>query len=95
MIELPRNKRGRETWRGLFIHYGSDRKGARLLRPPAIVPNVGAIYPRNRPALDAARGALQCVVWNIDIENSLVTFDAIINVTIHGTVSPKSMPPLE
>jgi hypothetical protein len=61
-------------------------KGGRLLRPPTIVPNVGAIYPRNRPALDAARGALQCVVWNIDIENSLVTFDAIINVTIHGTV---------
>jgi len=47
---------------------------------------VGAIYPRNRPALDAARGALQCVVWNIGIKNSLVTLDAIINVTIHGTV---------
>ena len=51
----------------------------RLLRPPAIVRNVGAIYPRNRLGLDAARGALQCVVWNIDIENSLVTFNAIIN----------------
>lgn len=68
-------------------------KGARLLRPPAIVPNVGAIYPRNRPALGAARGAFQSVVWNIDIENSLVTFDAIINVTVHGTV-PLSLWPL-
>jgi hypothetical protein len=54
---------------------------------------VGAIYPCNRPALDAAGGALQCVVWNIDIENSLVTFDAIINVTVHGTV-PLSLWPL-
>jgi hypothetical protein len=63
-----------------------DLNAARLLRPPAIVPNVGAIYPRNRPAIDTAGGALQCVVWNIDIENSLVTFDAIINVTVHGTV---------
>ncbi len=85
MIELPRNKRGRETRHGLFIHLAAI-EGGRLLRPPAIVPNVSAIYPRNRPALDAARGALECVVWNIDIENSLVTFDAIINVTIHGTV---------
>ena len=65
----------------------------RLLRPPAIVRNVGAIYPRNRLGLYAARGALQCVVWNIDIENSLVTFDAIINVTVHGSV-PLSLGPL-
>jgi hypothetical protein len=63
-----------------------DRNAARLLRPPAIVPNVGAIYPRNRLALKAARGALQCVVWNIDIENYLVTFDAISNVIVHGTI---------
>ena len=54
---------------------------------------MGAIYPRNRPAFDAARGALQRVVWNIDIENSLVTFDAIINVTVHGSV-PLSLWPL-
>jgi hypothetical protein len=56
----------------------------RLLRPPAIVPNVGAIYPRNRPAIDIA--ALQRVVWNIDIENCLITFDAISHVMVHGTI---------
>jgi hypothetical protein len=63
-----------------------DRNAARLLRPPAIVPNVGAIYPRNRPAIDTAGGALQCVVWNIDVENYLVTFDAISHVMVHGAI---------
>jgi hypothetical protein len=47
---------------------------------------VGAIYPRNRPAIDIARGALQRVVWNIDIENCLITFDAISHVMVHGTI---------
>jgi len=46
---------------------------------------MGAIRPRNRLALDTA-GALQRVVWNIDIENYLVTFDAISNIRIHGTI---------
>jgi len=63
-----------------------DLNAARLLRPPAIVPDVGAIYPRNRPALDTAGGAFQCVVWNIDVENFLVAFDAISHVTVHGTI---------
>jgi hypothetical protein len=63
-----------------------DRNAAKLLRPPAIVPNVGAIYPRNRPALETARRALQYVVWNIDVENCLVTFDAIGHVMVHGTI---------
>jgi hypothetical protein len=61
------------------------------LRPPAIVPNLGAIYPRNRPAVDTACSALQRVIWNIDIENYLVTFDAISNVSVHGTVPPTSL----
>jgi hypothetical protein len=47
---------------------------------------MGAIRPRNRLALDPAGGALQPVVWNIDIENFLVTFDAISNIRIHGTI---------
>jgi hypothetical protein len=86
MADRLRNKRGRETWRGLFIHFSakSDRNAARLLRPPAIVPNLGAIYPRDRLALDTASGALQCVVWNIDIENYLVPFTAIGHIIVHG-----------
>jgi hypothetical protein len=63
-----------------------DRNAARLLRPPAIVPNVGAIYPRDRPTIDTARGALQCVVWNVDVENYLVTFGAISHVMVHGAI---------
>jgi hypothetical protein len=51
---------------------------------------VGAIYPRNRPALDAACGALQRVIWNVDIENYLVAFDAMSNVILHGTHSPQA-----
>jgi hypothetical protein len=47
---------------------------------------VGAIHPCNRLALGAARGALQCVVWNIEMENSLVVLDAIGNVSVHGTI---------
>jgi hypothetical protein len=88
MAERLRNKRGRETWHGLFIIMAAKpgRSSASLLRPTAIVPNVGAIYPRDRPTLDAARGALQCLVWNIDIENSLVAFDAISNLIVHGTI---------
>jgi hypothetical protein len=45
---------------------------------------MGAIRPRNRLALAAASGAFQRVIWNIDIENFLFTFDAIGNVRIHG-----------
>ena len=74
-----------QTWHDLFIRYGSDGNAARLLRPSAIVPNLGTIYPRNCPALGTARGALQCVVRNIDGENYLVTFDAISHVRIHET----------
>jgi hypothetical protein len=85
MADRLTNKRGRQTWHGL-IHYGSNRNAARLLRPPAIVPNVGAIHPRNRPAFDTACGALQCVVCNIDSENYLVTLDAISHVMVHGTI---------
>jgi hypothetical protein len=47
---------------------------------------LGAIDPGNRLAVDSARGALQCLVWNIDIKNYLVAFDAISNVTAHGTI---------
>jgi hypothetical protein len=45
---------------------------------------MGAIRPRNRLALNTASGAFQRVIWNIDIENFLVTFDAISNIRIHG-----------
>jgi hypothetical protein len=76
---LQKHKRPRNPARPLHFVTAAkpDRNAARLLRPPAIVPNVGAIYPRDRPAIDTARDALQCVVWNIDVENYLVTFDAI------------------
>ncbi|HET8920162.1 MAG TPA: hypothetical protein VFN27_10845 [Xanthobacteraceae bacterium] len=47
---------------------------------------MGAIYPRNRPAIGTARGALQYVIWNIDVENYLVTFDAISHVMVHGAI---------
>jgi hypothetical protein len=47
---------------------------------------VGAIRPRNCLALNTAGGAFQCVIWNIDIENFLFTFDAISNVRIHATI---------
>ena len=57
-----------------------------LLRPPAIVPNMGAIHPRNRLSLDTARGTLQCFIWNIEIENYLVVFNANNNVSVHGTI---------
>ena len=71
----------------------SNRKQARLLRPPAIVPNVSAIIPRNRLALDSACCALQRIVWNIGIENCHVTFDAINNVSVHGTIPHKPLVP--
>ena len=63
------------------------------MRPPAIVPNVSAIIPRNRLALDGACCALQRVVWNIGIENCHVTFDAINNVSFHGTIPHKPLVP--
>jgi hypothetical protein len=47
---------------------------------------MGAIRPSNRLALNTASGAFQRVIWNIDIENFLVTFDATSNVRIHGTI---------
>jgi len=47
---------------------------------------MGAIYPLNRPTVGAAPGALQRVVWNVDIENYLVTFDAIRIGILHETV---------
>ena len=71
----------------------SNPKRPRLLRPPAIVPNVSAIIPRNRLALDSACCALQRVVRNIGIENCLVTFDAIDNVSVHGTIPHKPLVP--
>src|SRR5215472_16777033 len=63
-----------------------NRDVARLLRPPAIVPDVGAIYPRHRPPVDNARGAFQRFVWKIDVENNVVAFDAISKVAGHGTI---------
>jgi len=71
----------------------SNPKRPRLLRPPAIVPNVSAIIPRNRLALDSACCALQRIVWNIGIENCHVTFDAINNVSVHGTIPHKPLVP--
>jgi hypothetical protein len=59
---------------------------ALLLRPPAIVPDVGAIGPRDRLALDTPGGSLQRVVWNFEIENYFVAFDAVSNVPVHGTI---------
>jgi hypothetical protein len=47
---------------------------------------VGAICPRNGLTVDAASGALQRVVWNIEIENYLVAFDAINTISIHGII---------
>src|SRR5436305_11979227 len=45
---------------GLFVNCRSSarsRSAAGLLRPAAIVPDVGAIQPRNRLALDTARSS--------------------------------------
>jgi hypothetical protein len=86
--EELQNKEARNR-HGLFILYfwqAPDRNAARLLRPPAIVPNVGAIYPRNRLTIDTARDTLQCLVWDIEMKNYLVAFGAINNVTAHGTI---------
>jgi hypothetical protein len=90
--EIGRSRSKQKRPRNLAspLDCSNDRKAARLLRPPAIVPNLGAIYPRNRPAVDTACSALQRVIWNIDIENYLVTFDAISNVSVHGTVPPQA-----
>ena len=56
------------------------------MRPAAVVPNVGAIHPCNRLASGIGSGALQRDIWNIEIENDLVAFDAIDNVSVHGTI---------
>jgi hypothetical protein len=95
MADRLRNKQAAKLGHGFFIYCGGDRREARLLWPPAIVPNMGAIYPRNRPAFDAACGALQRVIWSIDIKNYLVTFDAISNVSVHGTIPHKPLVPPE
>src|SRR5215469_15837024 len=60
----------------------SNPKQARLLRPPAIVPNVSAIIPRNHLARDIVYYEFQRGVWNIGVENCLITFDAISSVSV-------------
>ena len=90
----PRNQvRPLRHCAGVIVPGESDQNVAGLLRPAAIVPNVGAIYPRNGLALDATRGALQRVVWNVDIENYLVTFDAIGHIIDHGSLPLRSRRP--
>jgi hypothetical protein len=43
-----------------------------LLRPAAVVPALGAVYPGHSSTATNARSALQRVVWSIEGENVLV-----------------------
>ncbi len=82
-------EKGREGAAFSFPQAGriwSEQDRSKLLRPTAIVPNVGTICPRDRLARDETAGALQHVIWNIRAKNYFVAFVAIRNVPLHGTI---------